>query len=269
MEGVAAGVPYVVLPPETDRPDAPTVVAWHLNDPPRTERAMAAALPLAGLDAWRVYLGLPLSGSRSPEGGLERLGYEDAVLKVYGPIVFGAAEEFPAALAALRAEHGLGTGRLGVLGGSVGALVAQQVAATRPAAKPAAGPAMEPVDAIALVSPVTRLRPLVVANGRRYGFDYPWRPASEEVAARLDFVARADEISAPTLLVVGEKDAPDGILEPAAALHAALPGSVLETVPGLEHALADEPGTDPSPQTAAAAAVDRIVARWFRRWLWL
>jgi len=257
MEGTVAGVPYVVLPPETDRPDAPTVVAWHLNDPPRTERAMAAALPLAGLDAWRVYLGLPLSGARTPAGGLEKLGYEDAVLKVYGPIVFGAAEEFPAALAQLRAEHGLGTGRLGVLGGSIGALVAQQVATTTA------------VDAIALVSPVARLRPLVVANGRRYGFDYPWSPASEEVAARLDFVARAGSLQAPTLLVVGEKDAPDGILEPAAALHAALPGSVLETVPGLEHALAEEPGTDPAPQTAGAAAVDRIVARWFRRWLWL
>jgi pimeloyl-ACP methyl ester carboxylesterase len=257
MEGTVAGVPYVVLPPESGRPDAPTVVAWHLNDPPRTERAMAAALPLAGLDAWRVYLGLPLSGARTPAGGLEKLGYEDAVLKVYGPIVFGAAEEFPAALAQLRAEHGLGTGRLGVLGGSIGALVAQQVATTTA------------VDAIALVSPVTRLRPLVVANGRRYGFDYPWSPASEEVAARLDFVAQAGSVQAPTLLVVGEKDAPDGILEPAAALHAALPGSVLETVPGLGHALAEEPGTDPAPQTADAAAVDRIVARWFRRWLWL
>jgi pimeloyl-ACP methyl ester carboxylesterase len=257
VDGVAAGVPYVVLPPETPRPDAPTVVAWHLNDPPRTERAMAAALPLAGLDAWRVYLGLPLSGARTPAGGLEKLGFEDAVLKVYGPIVSGAAEEFPAALAELQASHGLGRGRIGVLGGSVGALVAQQVAATTP------------VDAVALVSPVTQLRPLVVANGRRYGFDYPWKPESEEVAARLDFVARAGEIGAPTLVVVGEKDSPDGILEPAAALHAALPGSVLETVPGLEHALAEEPGTDPAPQTPHAAAVDRIVARWFRRWLWL
>jgi hypothetical protein len=85
----------------------------------------------------------------------------------------------------------------------------------------------------------------------------------------VDFVARAGSLTAPTQIVVGENDSPDGILEPAAALHAALPGSVLETVPGLEHALAAEPGTDPAPQTAEAAAVDRIVARWFRRWLWL
>jgi pimeloyl-ACP methyl ester carboxylesterase len=255
MQGVAAGVPYVVLPPETDRPDAPTVVAWHLNDPPRTERALAAALPLAGLDAWRVYLGLPLSGSREPAGGLLALGYEDAVLKVYGPVVSGAAAEFPAALAELRARHGLGAGRLGVLGGSIGALVAQQVAT------------ILPVDAIALVSPVTRLRPLVVANSRRYGVEYGWSPASDEVADRLDFVARAAELRAPMLLVVGEKDARDGILEPAAALHAALPGSVLETIPGMEHALAEEPGTDPAPQTPPAAAVDRLVSEWFRRWL--
>jgi pimeloyl-ACP methyl ester carboxylesterase len=251
MEGTAAGVPYVVLPPETDRPDAPTVVAWHLNDPPRTERAMAAALPLAGLDAWRVYLGLPLSGARSPEGGLEKLGYEDAVLKVYGPIVTGAAAEFPAALAELRSAYGLGAGRVGVLGASVGALVAAEVATAAP------------VDAVALVSPVTRLRPLVVANGRRYGFDYPWGPESEQLAARLDFVARAAELTAPTLLVVGEHDSADGILEPAAALHAALPGSRLETVPGLVHALAEEPGVDPAPQTPAAATVDRLVADWF------
>ena len=73
------------------------------------------------------------------------------------------------------------------------------------------------------------------------------------------------KVRAPTLLVVGEKDVPDGMLEPAAALHARLPGSVLETVPGLEHALAEEPGTDPAAQTAGAAVADRIVADWFGR----
>ena len=36
---IANGVPYVVVPPEHERPDAPVVVAWHLADPPRTETA--------------------------------------------------------------------------------------------------------------------------------------------------------------------------------------------------------------------------------------
>jgi hypothetical protein len=49
------------------------VVVWHLMDPPRTEAAFAAALLLAGLEAWRTYLGLPLSGSRMPPGGAEEL----------------------------------------------------------------------------------------------------------------------------------------------------------------------------------------------------
>ncbi len=67
LTGVTAnGVPYLAIPgPE----DGPVVVAWHLLDPPRTEAAMAAALPLDGLDAHRIYLGLPMSGSHSLPGG--------------------------------------------------------------------------------------------------------------------------------------------------------------------------------------------------------
>jgi pimeloyl-ACP methyl ester carboxylesterase len=225
------------------------VAGWHLMDPPRSEAALAAALPLAGLDAWRIYFGLPLTGVRAPEGGLEKYAYQDAVLNVFGPLAFGAAAEFPAAYAALRRELGFGSG-LAVLGGSHGALIAQQVATT------------VPVDAIVLVSPVTRLRAVVTANQRRYGVSYEWTPPSDYLADTLDFVARAAELTAPTLLVVGERDVPDGVLEPAAALHAALPGSRLETVPGMAHALAEEPGLEPAPQTEHAAAVDRIVTNW-------
>ena len=71
IAGTAAGVPWVARPPHGGaRPDAPAVVAWHLLDSPRTEAAFAAAVPLAGLDAWRIYFGLPLSGARLPEGGV-------------------------------------------------------------------------------------------------------------------------------------------------------------------------------------------------------
>jgi pimeloyl-ACP methyl ester carboxylesterase len=108
--------------------------------------AMAAALPLRGLDAWRVYFGLPLSGSRLPAGGLEAffaLGYEDAVMKLYGPTVQQAVDEFPTAFAELRRQHGLADGPTAVVGASIGAFVALSVAASN-----------EPtVSAIALVSP--------------------------------------------------------------------------------------------------------------------
>ena len=60
------------------REPAPLIIAWHLNDPPRSAAAMASALPLAGVAAWRVYLDLPMHGRRQLSGGLEefmRLGY--------------------------------------------------------------------------------------------------------------------------------------------------------------------------------------------------
>src|SRR5690606_36481532 len=111
IPGTAAGVPFLALPPAAGDPaTAPVVVAWHLMDPPRTEAAFAAALPLAGLAAWRVYLGLPLHGARFPEGGVDalmRLGFEDAVRNLYGPLSAQAVEEFPAALAELRGRLGL------------------------------------------------------------------------------------------------------------------------------------------------------------------
>jgi hypothetical protein len=67
LRGTAGSVPWLATPPITARPDAPIVLIWHLMDSPRTETAMAAALPLDGVDAWRVYLGLPLLGTRLPK----------------------------------------------------------------------------------------------------------------------------------------------------------------------------------------------------------
>ena len=83
VSGVAAGVPYVALPPagrHGGHEPAPLIIAWHLNDPPRSAAAMAAALPLSGAAAWRVYLDLPMHGQRQLPGGLEefmQLGYQD------------------------------------------------------------------------------------------------------------------------------------------------------------------------------------------------
>jgi hypothetical protein len=250
--GTAAGVPYVALAPASGpRPGAPVVLAWHLFDAPRTEDAFAAALPLDGLDAWRIYLGLPLTGKRLPAGGWDavmRLGYEDAVLKLYAPSILGAAEETVPALAALRAEHGIGDGPLAVLGGSAGAAVAQLVAAE----------AGLGIRAAVLVSPVVRLRPIVAAVGQMLGVTYGWTEASDAVADRLDFVARAGALrGTDVLLVVGE------VLGPAAELHEALgEHAALVTVPGMAHALADEPGVDPAPQVPHAATVDRHASAW-------
>lgn len=265
--GRAAGVPFVALPPAGGpRASAPVVLAWHLLDAPRTEAAFAAAVPLYGLDAWRIYLGLPLSGSRLPAGGqdkLMRLGYEDAVLKLDRPVVYGAVEELGPALAELRERLGIDGGPVAVMGGSIGAAVAQLVLAEGDL----------DVRAAVLISPVVQLRRAIEAGERVYDFRYEWSDESSAVAERLDLVARAGELARrrpAVLLVVGEQDDAAGFLGPAGQLRDALAPTCpaeLVTVPDMAHALAEEPGVDPAPQTPHAAVVDRRATEWLRRHL--
>ncbi|GAA4804033.1 prolyl oligopeptidase family serine peptidase [Actinomycetospora chlora] len=259
--GTAAGVPFLAVPPEGGpRADTPVVVGWHLMDAPRSEAAFAAAVPLTGLDAWRVYLGLPRMGARLPAGGMDELmalGYEDAVGLMHGPVNAEAADEFDAALAVLRERFGA-RGPLGLLGGSAGAGVALEVATRR-----------DDVAALVGVSPLVQLRPVVTTLGKLFGVDYAWGPKSDAVADRMDYVARVGELgTTPTLLVVGAQDEPSAFLEPARELVAGAAGPAdLVVVEGMGHALAEEPGLEPAPQTPHAAEVDAHAVDWFRQHL--
>ena len=274
VAGVAAGVPYVAWPPVSDRrrrEDAPLIVAWHLNDPPRSAAAMAAALPLAGVAAWRVYVDLPMHGRRQLPGGLDefmQLGYEDAVLKAFEPQVSQAVDEFPVVLRALRAHLPVGDDPIGLVGASIGALPAGLVMAD----------GSTPVSAAALVSPVIQLAEAVAANERRFGVSYAWSDASRAVAARLDLVARAADIAGPEpqpalLLVTGTEDDP-AFRRQTHRLQSELgqryhdPERVAVTsIPGMGHAFATEPGIEPAPQTAQAQLVDTAITDWFVRYL--
>ena len=272
--GIAVEVPYVALPPANRRNDedaAPLIVAWHLNDPPRSAAAMASALPLAGVAAWRVYLDLPMHGRRQLPGGLDefmQLGYEDAVLNAFEPQVTQAVAEFPAVLAELRARLPLTDGPIGLVGASIGTLPAQLVIAERAAQ----------VSAAVLISPVIQLAEVVAANESRFNVTYPWSEASHAVAARLDFVARADELAGgdpqpALLLITGADDDPSFPLQ-TERLQAELserynePGRLRRmSIPGMTHAFAAEPGIEPAPQTTEAQQVDAAATEWFRRWL--
>jgi pimeloyl-ACP methyl ester carboxylesterase len=263
ITGTAAGVPFLALPPAGGaRGDAPLVLAWHLLDAPRTEAAFAAALPLDGLDAWRVYFGLPLSGSRLPEGGGEevmRRAYEDVVLNVYGPVVGGAVEELGPALEELRGQLALEPGPVALVGGSIGAAVALSVAA--------AGEL--DVRAMVLVSPVVSLRRTVEAGERQFGIVYDWSEEANAVADRVDFVARAGELGRPAVLAAVGAEDDVAFREAAAELVAALADDRAElvVVPGMGHALAEEPGVEPAPQTAHAEEVNRRAVEWLRHHL--
>jgi pimeloyl-ACP methyl ester carboxylesterase len=274
LSGTAAGVPYVALPPAHPAPaagTAPLVVAWHWQDPPRSAAAMAAALPLDELPAWKVYLDLPMHGERQLPGGLDdfyRLGFEDAVLKVFRPSVIGAAEEFPAALAELREKLPVDDGPVGLLGGSVGAAVAQLVLAEHDV----------PVAAAALVSPAIQLSEVVAYNERNFDITYQWSAASRAVAARIDFITRAAEIAdrdpQPAVLLVNGADDDPTFHDQAERLSAELrnryarPDHVERVmIPDMGHPLAEQPGIEPAPQIPAAARVDKVVTGWFRRYL--
>lgn len=263
ISGEVAGVPFIAFSPASGSARSPTIFVWHMHDPPRSETAMAAALPLRGVDAWRVYLGLPLSGTRLPAEGLEgffALGYEDAVLKLYAPTVRQAVQEFPAALAELRRQLGVAQGAIAFLGASIGAFVVATLVV-------AGGLA---VRTIAFVSPALRLAAVVGANERRFQVSYAWSDESRAIASELDFVTRAPELvtrRVPATLVVGADDDLEGIISPAEQLSDALTQGGVESslfvIPGMAHALADEPGLEPAPQTTAAAAVDVLLTGWF------
>lgn len=267
ISGIAAGVPFTALPPDgaTDGP-APLIVTWHMLDAPRTDAAFAAALPMVGVPAWRVHVGLPLCGARMVDGRLDaliELAREDALTAFLAPLVHQAADEFPAALAALRDQLPVDGEPVGVLGGSLGGAVALQVLTTQ----------RTPLSAVALVNPAVRMRSVVPLVEGLAGHPYRWTEQSRQTADELDFVARVDTLTAqpPLLLVSGERDHPELRTDAAALIdalhqHYARPGEVeLITVPGLAHPLADEPGREPAPQLPPAAAVDAIVTRWFRR----
>ncbi|ANY06853.1 hypothetical protein [Pseudonocardia sp. HH130630-07] len=267
ITGDAAGVPFTALPPAgTGGGTAPLLVTWHMLDAPRTDAAFAAALPMAGVPAWRVHLGMPLCGSRMVDGRLDehvRRARADALTEYLVPVVRQAVEEFPAALAALRDRLPFGDGPVGLLGASLGGLVALEVLAAPPV----------PVGPVALVNPAVRVATGVGLLEAALGGPYRWTPRSRELAAELDFVARAGDlgIRSPLLLVSGEQDDPT-LRADAAALVAALRSRherpddvVLTTVPDLAHPLAEEPGLQPAPQLPGAVAVDRVLTEWFAR----
>lgn len=85
-------------------------------------------------------------------------------------------------------------------------------------------------------------------------------------------MAQAPEIASrhpqlATLIVLGELDDRAGFLDPAADLAASLGAAgrtEATTVAGMGHALMDEPGAEPAPQTDHAGVTDREAVRWFR-----
>jgi pimeloyl-ACP methyl ester carboxylesterase len=267
ISGTAAGVPFTALPPAGNLTGpAPLIVTWHMLDAPRTDAAFAAALPMTGVPAWRVHLGMPMCGARMVDGRLDaaiELAREDALLAFLAPFTHQAADEFPPALTALRDQLPVDDEPVSVLGASLGGAVALQVLTA----------SETPIKAVALVNPAVRIRSVVGLVESLAGHAYRWTAQARNAADELDFVARAADLTAqpPLLLVSGERDHPQLRTDATDLVDAlreryAQPDDVeLATVPDLAHPLAEEPGLEPAPQLPGARAVDGILTSWFRR----
>ncbi|WP_433274167.1 alpha/beta fold hydrolase [Actinosynnema sp. CS-041913] len=212
IRGTAAGVPYVASPPRAGRR---LVLVWHLMGEPGSPEAMAEALPLDGVDAWRVYLALP----PWREGG-------DGLVDAYAPMVSGAVERVPSVVAELRGSLSCDDGPVDVVGGSAGGHVALLTAVSGAVA----------VRRVAVVNPAVTAQAVVEASLGVHLDSYEWTPEALAAAGPLDVVARARALTVPLLVVRGEHEYP-AFRAAQAVLHAAVPGSRLVDVPGLPHML--------------------------------
>ncbi|HEY0816972.1 MAG TPA: alpha/beta hydrolase [Pseudonocardia sp.] len=244
--------------PPADGSSAPLIITWHMLDAPRSDAAFAAALPMNELQAWRVHLGMPMCGARMVDGSMDaaaELMRADVLMSFLYPFVQQATEEFPAALASVRAQLPVDEGPIGLLGGSLGGAVALRVLADTGI----------PVFACAVVNAAIRLRSVVDL----FPGDYPYDAESEKAVDSLDFVAKAAVIGdrAPLLVISGELDHVGLRADAFSLVEAAGDRSELVSIPGLAHPLADEPGIEPAPQLPVARAVDASLTTWFRRHL--
>lgn len=234
------------------------IVTWHMLDAPRSDAAFAAALPMNDLPAWRVHLGMPMCGARMVDGSMDAglaLMREDVLMSFLYAFVRQAYEEFPAALASIRAQLPVDDGPIGVLGGSLGAAVALRVLADTEV----------PVFAAAVVNGAIRMRSVVDL----FPGDYSYDGESEKAVDSLDFLPRAAVLAdrAPLLVVSGELDHPALRTDALDLVDAMGQRSELLSIPGLAHPLADEPGIEPAPQLPVVREVDSGLARWFGRHL--
>lgn len=267
VRGVAAGVPFVALPPAPGVERPGLVLLWHGFSPPRSEEALAAALPLAGLPAWRVYLGLPLFGERLPAGGVAeimRRAGEEFLLDLYAPVVEGAVAELPRAhaelLRTLEIDPAAPLGLFGFSAGGAAALLALASGALTPRAVAVYGPVVDPA-------------PAAEENARYAGHAYQWSEASRAAATRLQLEDRAAELAAreaDLLIALGAEDWP-ALTQPAQRLagdlRARRGGTSMElvTVPGVAHSFVPEPGLVAAPQGEEARRLDALFTAWFAR----
>jgi predicted esterase len=206
------GVPAILRAPKVV--SKPPIVLWHGFGPPASEADLMKALPMDEVPAVKVYLGLPLFGTRAPaesEESLAQRQVEDYGTRIFEPVVLGAAHELPAVVAALRQMKCLGDeDRVSLFGFSAGGaavlstLIESQV----------------PVRTVVIINTPMGLSASVAALEAATRHPYVWTRRTRDLALRTDPVRHATEIASasppPRLLLINGAD--DALVPPSGSL---------------------------------------------------
>ncbi|WP_067450214.1 alpha/beta hydrolase [Actinomadura macra] len=261
VHGTVAGVAYIALPPTAVDAVAsgPTglIVAWPGFDPPRTASALAAAVPMTGVPAWRVFMDLPV---QTPGGLGSGAILETEAIEAYGAAVERAVDGLPDAVAQIRHHLGLPDGPLGLAGFSAGASTALLTVAR----------GTLPITTAALIAPVIAPSRAARAVETRAGRDRTWTDSARALADRLDLGSLADDIAAQDTALLFVAGAKDRVVPPGEVTalcdrlrEAGAPAAESVTL-RMGHALTPEPGTEALPPITEAVRVDSVLTDWFR-----
>jgi len=255
-----AGVPALLRMPKTI--SKPPIVLWHGLGPPASAADLMEDLPLDEVPAVKVYLGLPLLGTRAPTAESDSLAQrqaQDYALRIFAPVVVGAAHELPTVLVELRRQGCLrGSDSIGLFGFSAGgtavlvALLEQKV----------------PVRVAVTVNAPTGLQSAVGALERATKQPYMWSDAARRLAERTDATQHGARIAPRALLLFQGAD--DEVVAPADTVSLAeslrpfyeRSGTAqklqLTVAPGVSHNWADR---------RSLGQVSASVAAWFNQYL--
>jgi|KBSMisStandDraft_5_1062788.scaffolds.fasta_scaffold193099_1 predicted esterase len=188
IQTTLAGVPAILRIPKTIT--KPPIVLWHGLGPPASEADLMEDLPLDEVPALKVYLGLPLFGARAPisqSDSLVQRQAQDYALRIFEPVVAGAARELPAVLIELRKQGCLRRGEaIGLFGFSAGGTAVLMTLLEQKA----------PVRAAVTVNAPTGLRSAVGALERATKQPYAWSDASRGLAMQSDATQHAARVAA-------------------------------------------------------------------------
>jgi predicted esterase len=196
VELVLNGIPAILRIPKLETKAA--IILWHGLGTPGSPLELMLALPLDQVPALKIYLSLPLTGSRAPVEPADSLANrqaQDFATRLFQPIVLGAATELQSAIQALEQLGCLAQREnIGLFGFSAGGTAALIALADGNAG----------ISAVVTLNAPTGLTDNVQALERATGTRYPWTSAARDLRQRADVILKVRAIvsgSAPPALL--------------------------------------------------------------------